>query len=197
MVRTQRPLGARALNFFSSKNRSDVELARSQKKDHFQKVSKTKDLDMVKNFFVTRRCSLKIQKSHRITLFVCMNRYRTYNSVGFVPGGTFFGTLCPTQDETMSRGSRRPKALGSWTRMGPLWEAFHKIRLCRHALGRFCLVVAMHTGRAVKSNQVTMQCLHWVKVTYSYILTHTMVRLTLSQFVNGSIKMVDGRTPPP
>jgi len=76
-------------------------------------------------------------------------------------GGTFFGTLCPSQDETMSHGSLRPKALGSWTRMGPLWEAFHKIvRLCRHALGRFCLVAVMHTGRAVKSNQVTMQCLH-------------------------------------
>ena len=126
-----------------------------------------------------------------------MNRYRTYNSVGFVPGGTLFGTLCPSQDETMSRGSRRTKALGSWTRMGPLWEAFHKkVRLCRHALGWFCLVAAMHTGRAIKSNQVTMQCLHWVKVTYSYMLTHTMVRLTLSQFVNGSIKMADGRPPP-
>jgi len=28
-----------------------VKLARSQKKYHFQKVSKTKDLDMVKDFF--------------------------------------------------------------------------------------------------------------------------------------------------
>ncbi len=39
-----------ALNYFS-KNRSDVELAGSKKKYNFQKVSKTKDLDMVKNFF--------------------------------------------------------------------------------------------------------------------------------------------------
>ena len=49
---------------------------------------------------MTRRCSLKIQKSRRHNI-VCRNRYRTYKSVGFVPGGTFFGTLCPTQDETM------------------------------------------------------------------------------------------------
>jgi hypothetical protein len=39
-----------ALNFLS-KNRSDLELAQSQKKYHFQKVSKTKDLDILKNFF--------------------------------------------------------------------------------------------------------------------------------------------------
>ena len=52
---------------------------------------------------MTRRCSLKIQTFAGITLFVCRNRYRTYDGVGFVTGGTFFGTLCPTQDETMSR----------------------------------------------------------------------------------------------
>ena len=87
-----------------------MELARSQKKYHFQKISKTKVLDMVNitllstsDVFVTCRCSLKIQNFAGIILFVCRNRYRTYDGVGFVPGGTFFGTLCPAQDETMSR----------------------------------------------------------------------------------------------
>ena len=50
MILKTASLALRALNFFS-KNRSDVELARSKKKYNFQKVSKTKDLDMVKNFF--------------------------------------------------------------------------------------------------------------------------------------------------
>jgi hypothetical protein len=67
-----------------------------------QKLSKTKDPDMVKNFFVMHRCLLKIQKLCRHNFFVCRNRYRTCNSVDFVPGGTIFGTLCTTQDETMS-----------------------------------------------------------------------------------------------
>ncbi len=46
----RRLLGARCTHFFW-KNRSEVELAQSQKKIPFQKVSKTKDLDMEKNFF--------------------------------------------------------------------------------------------------------------------------------------------------
>jgi hypothetical protein len=39
-----------------------------------------------------------------ITVFVCnRNRYNSYDNVGFVPGGSIFGTLCTTQDETMSK----------------------------------------------------------------------------------------------
>ncbi len=68
-----------------------------------QKLSTTKDLDMVKNFFwwltVVPR---KFKNRAGITLFVCRNRYNFYDSVGFVPGGSIFGTLCTTQDETMS-----------------------------------------------------------------------------------------------
>jgi hypothetical protein len=32
---------------------------------------------------------------------------------------------------------------GSWPRLGPLWEAFHKMGLSWQALGRSCLVVAL------------------------------------------------------
>ena len=64
--------------------------------------NKRKDLDMVRNFFSWPAVVLwKFKNCAGITLFVCRNRYRTYNSVGFVPGGTFFGNLRPTQDETM------------------------------------------------------------------------------------------------
>jgi hypothetical protein len=65
-------------------------------------VPKTKDLDTEKNFFVMRHCSPEIQKLRRHTTFVCRNRYNSYDSVGFVPGGSIFGTLCPTQDEIIS-----------------------------------------------------------------------------------------------
>jgi hypothetical protein len=56
-----------------------------------QKVSKTKDLDMVKNFF----CDAPLFSGNcaGITLSVCRNRYNSYESVGFVPGGSIFGTV--------------------------------------------------------------------------------------------------------
>ena len=44
----------------------------------------------------------KFKNRADITLFVCRKRYNSYDSVGFVPGGSIFGTLCTTQDETMS-----------------------------------------------------------------------------------------------
>ncbi len=46
---------------------------------------------------------------------------------------------------------------GSWSRLGSLWEAFHKTGLCWRALGRSCLMVVMYNGRAANSNRVTMQ----------------------------------------
>jgi hypothetical protein len=58
---------------------------------------------MVKNFFVWRTIVLrKFKNCTGITLFVCSNRYNSFDSVGFVPGGRMLGTLCTTQDETMS-----------------------------------------------------------------------------------------------
>ncbi len=46
---------------------------------------------------------------------------------------------------------------GSWPRLGPLWEAFHKMGLCWRALGRSCLMVVMYNRRATDSDLVTMQ----------------------------------------
>ncbi len=37
-------------------------------------------------------------------------------------------------------------AEGSWPRLGPLWEEFHELGLCRQTLGRSCLVVVMYNG---------------------------------------------------
>ena len=99
----QRLLGARGTQFFP-KTRSDVELALSRKKYQNQKVSKTKDLDMVKTFLLRAVGLQKFKNCAGITLFVCRNRYNSYDSVGFVPGGSIFGTLCTTQDETISNG---------------------------------------------------------------------------------------------
>ena len=47
------------------------------------------------------RCSPKIKNCAGITLFICRNWYKLYDSVGFVPDRIIFGTFCPTQDETM------------------------------------------------------------------------------------------------
>ena len=35
---------------------------------------------------------------------------------------------------------------GSWARLGPLWEAFHKMGLCHQVLGRSCLIIVMYNG---------------------------------------------------
>ncbi len=66
-------------------------------------------------------------------------------------------------------------AKGSWTRLGPLWEAFHKMGLCWRALRRSCLMIVMFNGRATDSDQITMQCLCRVKVMYSFMLSHTQI----------------------
>ena len=65
------PKTARRSGHFFLENRSDLELARTSKEYRNQKVSKTIDLDMIKNLFVTCRCSLKIQKLYRHNTF-CM-----------------------------------------------------------------------------------------------------------------------------
>jgi hypothetical protein len=79
---------------------SDVELGGSCEN---WKVMKTKDLAMVKNFFLlTRRWSLKFKNGAGRTLFMCRNQYKTYDTVGFVPGGNIFHTFCTTQDENQS-----------------------------------------------------------------------------------------------
>ena len=66
-------------------------------------------------------------------------------------------------------------AKGSWKRLGPLWEAFHKMGLCRRALGRSCLMIMMFNGRPTDSDWITMQRLRRVNVMYSYMLAHTLV----------------------
>jgi hypothetical protein len=40
---------------------------------------------------------------------------------------------------------------GSWLRLGPLWEAFHKMGLSHRALGRSCFLIVMHNRRATDS----------------------------------------------
>ncbi len=48
-------------------------------------------------------------------------------------------------------------AEGSWKHLGPLWEAFHKMGLSWHALGRKCLMVVMYNRKETGSNHIMMQ----------------------------------------
>jgi hypothetical protein len=48
------------------------------------------------------RCSPKFENRAGRTHFICRNSYKTYNTVGFVPGGNIFHNFCTTQDETLT-----------------------------------------------------------------------------------------------
>jgi hypothetical protein len=56
---------------------------------------------------------------------------------------------------------------GLWKLLVPLWEQFHKMGLCRRALGRSCLMIVMFNSRATNSDRVTMQRLRRVNMMYS------------------------------
>ncbi len=60
-----------------------------------------------------------------------------------------------------------------WTCLGPLWEAFHKMGLCRRTLGCSCLMNVMFNRRATDSDWVKMQRLYRVNVMYSFMLSHS------------------------
>jgi hypothetical protein len=64
---------------------------------------------------------------------------------------------------------------GLLAKTGPLWEAFHKMGLCRWAVGRYCLMVIMYNGRVTDSNCVTLQQLHRVNVVHAYMMSHTVL----------------------
>jgi hypothetical protein len=66
-------------------------------------------------------------------------------------------------------------AEGSWKHLGPMWEAFHKMGLCRHALGHSCCMIVMFNGRSTNSDQVAMQRLCRVNVMYLFMLSHTQI----------------------
>ncbi len=85
-------------------------------------------------------------------------------------------------------------AEGSWTHLGHLWEAFHKLGLCRHALGHSCLMIVMFNGRATDSDRVTMQRLHRVNVMYSFMLHHTHPNISVVH-KQVEVEMEDGSKP--
>jgi hypothetical protein len=66
-------------------------------------------------------------------------------------------------------------AEGSWPQLGYLREAFHRMGLSWRALGRSCLMVVMYNGKAIKSNWVTMRCLHCCNFVHCFMTTHTVL----------------------
>jgi hypothetical protein len=64
---------------------------------------------------------------------------------------------------------------GSWPRLGPLWEAFHKMGLSWLVLGWSCLMVVVYNGEAANSDSVNMQCLCWVNVIHAYMISHAVL----------------------
>ncbi len=111
----------------SKKKGSDVKLGGSREN---WKVTKTKDLDMVKNFFLlTRRWSLKFKNGASRTLFMCRNWYKTYDTVGFVPGCNIFYTFCTTQDENQSVSLPSGLCFKVWT---SLWLGHFLVNTMSH-----------------------------------------------------------------
>ena len=64
---------------------------------------------------------------------------------------------------------------GSWPRLGPLWEAFHKMGLSQQASGQSCLMVVLYNGHAIDSNRVTVQRLCRVNVIHVYTISHAIL----------------------
>ncbi len=87
-------------------------------------------------------------------------------------------------------------AEGLWKHLGPLREAFHKMGLCWHALGRYCLMIVMFNGRPTESDCVTMQHLWRVNVMYSYMLAHTLVPNIGVIHKQVEVEMADGSAHP-
>ena len=86
-------------------------------------------------------------------------------------------------------------AEGSWKRLGPLWEAFHKTGLSRRTLGRSCQMVVMFNGRPTDSDRVTMQRLRRVNVMYLYYLSHTYLPNIAVVHKQVKVEMADGSKP--
>jgi hypothetical protein len=84
---------------------------------------------------------------------------------------------------------------GSWPRLGPLWEAFHKMGLSRRALGWSCLIVVMYNGWATNSGRVTMQQLCQVNVIHSYMISHAVLPNIACIHKRVEIKMDDRSKP--
>ncbi len=84
---------------------------------------------------------------------------------------------------------------GSWPRLAPLGEGFHKMGLSRHALGRSCLMVVMYNGRATDSDRVTMQQLRRVNVIDAYMISHAVLPNIVCVHKRVEIKMNNGSKP--
>jgi hypothetical protein len=84
---------------------------------------------------------------------------------------------------------------GSWPRMGPLWEAFHKMGLCRRALCQSCLLVVMFNGQATDSDHVTMQRLRRINVVHAYMTSHVVLPDIACVHKRVEIEMEDGSKP--
>jgi hypothetical protein len=87
-------------------------------------------------------------------------------------------------------------AEGSWPRLGPLWEAFHRTGLIWRALGRSCLMVIMYNGKATESDRVTMQRLHCCNVVHCFMTTHIVLPNILTVHKRVKIEMADKSVPP-
>ncbi len=84
---------------------------------------------------------------------------------------------------------------GSWPRLGPLWEGFHRMGLSHHALGRSCLMVVMYNGRATDSDRVTMQRLRRVNAIHAYMISHAVLPNIVCVHKRVEIEMDDGSKP--
>ncbi len=86
-------------------------------------------------------------------------------------------------------------AEGSWLRLRPLWEEFHKLGLCRRTLGHSCLVVIMCNSQAIDSDCITMQQLQQVNVIHAYMISHTVLPKIVTVHNKVETKMEDGSKP--
>jgi hypothetical protein len=86
-------------------------------------------------------------------------------------------------------------AEGSWGRLGPLWESFHRTGMSRRALGRSTLMAVMFNGRSTDSNRITMQRLRRVNVVHAYMTSSSTFPHVITVHKRVEIEMEDGSKP--
>jgi hypothetical protein len=86
---------------------------------------------------------------------------------------------------------------GSWERLGPLWQRFHKMGICQRALGRKVLMVVMYNGRVTDGDRVTLQWLRQCNVVYSNKLESIVVLNIVTVHKRVEVRMEDTSRKPP
>jgi hypothetical protein len=85
---------------------------------------------------------------------------------------------------------------GTWGRLGPLWESFHRTGMSRRALGRSTLMVVMFNGRPTDSDRITMQWLRRINVVHAYMTSSSTLPHVITVHKQVEMEMEDGSKPP-